>query len=100
MLVTPSPIHRAYTPAKIVNPARATIFSIIHDDDGVCPVKNDRERIKGALLKRALGYDYEEKEIVGDPSGKPIKVKVLKRHAPPDMSAIREVLRRMDQDNW
>ena len=48
---------------------------------------NEELSLKEALLKSALGYDYEEtiKEAVKD--GKP-KVKIIKRHAQPNPKSI------------
>lgn len=48
--------------------------------------------MKESLLKRAQGYEYEEKEVIlNAKSGKPEKVKVVKRHMPPDMKAIEQI---------
>lgn len=45
-----------------------------------------------ALLKRALGYDYEEKstevEISAEGVPTPTKIKTTKKHIPPDIAAI------------
>jgi len=60
----------------------------------------DKEKVKEALLKRAIGYDYEEKEMVADKNGNSGKVKITKRHVPPDMAAIRTVLAKMDNNKW
>lgn len=50
--------------------------------------------MKESLLKRAQGYEYEEKEVIlNAKSGKPEKVKVVKRHMPPDMKAIEQLIR-------
>jgi len=45
----------------------------------------DRQ-VENALLKRAMGYDYDEVEIVGDES-KPRRVRKVKKHVPPDTTA-------------
>jgi hypothetical protein len=62
--------------------------------------KNDEEKVKEALLKRAMGYEYEEKEIIADKTGKPGKIKVIKKHMPPDIEAIKLVSIRIKQGNW
>lgn len=41
-----------------------------------------------ALLKRALGYEYEETEIVATKDGKTTRVKKIKKVVPPDTKAI------------
>ena len=51
---------------------------------------SDDEKLKEALLKRALGYEYEEKEIITDLNGRPQKIKITKKHVPPDLKAIRK----------
>lgn len=61
---------------------------------------DDALKVKEALLKRATGYEYEEKEIVADKTGKPGKVKVTKKHLPPDLDAIRTVLSKIERDEW
>lgn len=54
---------------------------------------NEKERAKEALLKKAYGYEYEEKEIVIDRNGKESgKIKVIKKHMPADVSAIRTLI--------
>ncbi|MEG0874608.1 MAG: hypothetical protein RSB05_05755 [Clostridiales bacterium] len=60
----------------------------------------DKEIIKQALMKRAIGYDYEEKEVTADKAGKPQKVKVIHKHLPPDISAIKEVIKEMNRGRW
>lgn len=60
----------------------------------------DEEKIKEALLKRATGYEYEEKEVVADKTGKPGKVKITKKHMPADLEAIKLVFVKIKQDNW
>lgn len=47
-----------------------------------------KKQMKEALLKKALGYEYEEKEIILDRTGKSTgKVRVIKKQMPPDMGA-------------
>ena len=48
---------------------------------------NFDERLKEALLKKAMGYDVEEKEVIADRAGRPEKVRIRKRHIPPDKEA-------------
>lgn len=60
----------------------------------------DEQNVKEALLKRAIGYEYEEKEIVADKSGKQGKVKIIKKHIPPDLDAIRAVLSKIENKKW
>ena len=60
----------------------------------------DEEKVKEALLKRATGYDYEEKEMIADKNGVSGKVKIIKKHVPPDMDAIRAVLSKIENKKW
>lgn len=56
--------------------------------------------IKGALLKKALGYEYEEKKqyITEDESGKKKKhTEIMTRHMPPSETAAAMLLRNYDQ---
>lgn len=50
--------------------------------------KELRNNINDALLKRALGYEYEETEIIASRDGKSSKVKRIKKKVPPDTKAI------------
>ena len=45
----------------------------------------EKEALQAALLKRAIGYDYEEKKIIADKNGKPQKIEVYHKHVPPDI---------------
>jgi len=62
--------------------------------------KIDEQKVKDALLKRAIGYDYEEKEMVADKNGVSGKVKIIKKHVPPDLEAIRAVLSKIENKKW
>ena len=62
--------------------------------------KIDEQKVKEALLKRAIGYDYEEKEMVADKNGVSGKVKIIKKHVPPDLEAIRAVLSKIENKKW
>ena len=55
--------------------------------------------VENALLKRALGYDYEEviTEIYGD--GKK-HIKKVKKHMPPDVGAMVFWLKNRRRDRW
>lgn len=59
-------------------------------------------KVENALLKRALGYEYEETitEIttVGDKQQK--HVRKFKKHMPPDVGAICFWLKNRRKDNW
>lgn len=43
-------------------------------------------QVENALLKRALGYDYEETKIIVEADGKK-RVERVKKHIPPDITA-------------
>lgn len=55
--------------------------------------KQDDDQIKMALLKRALGHEIEETEIIVSKDGRPAKIKKRKRHMPPDTKAMMEYRR-------
>lgn len=55
--------------------------------------KQDDDQIKMAILKRALGYEIEETEIIVSKDGRPAKIKKRKRHVPPDTKAMMEYRR-------
>lgn len=58
--------------------------------------------IRGALLKKALGYDYEEEKRVGRKDGNGENIVVVekyKKHQPPSETAAAMLLRNYDE-NW
>lgn len=62
--------------------------SIVTDD-------NELKKVKNALLKRAIGYVYEEEsEEYGVQEGKHtlVKHKITKKEVPPDLTAIKMIL--------
>ena len=61
--------------------------------------KETEQAIKDALLKRALGYEYEEKIIEARKDGSQ-KVKIVKRHIPPDAKAAERVFLLMKTGRW
>lgn len=62
---------------------------------------NVNEQIQSALLKRATGYEVEEKEIILDKNKKDTgKVKVIKKHIPPDVNAIKTVRNMLERGQW
>ena len=64
-------------------------------------VSSDRDDIKAALLKRALGYEVEEREIILDKNKQDSgRVKVIKKHIPPDPKAIEIVRKLIDTGRW
>ena len=59
--------------------------------------------VENSLLKRALGYDYEEKitEVRDLPDGNREKyIKTIKKHVPPDVGAIIFWLKNRRADKW
>ena len=44
-------------------------------------------QVENALLKRALGFEYEETEMVASKDGKTTRVKKIKKIMPPDTTA-------------
>ena len=45
------------------------------------------QQVEGSLLKRAMGYDVEETEVIASKDGRPLKVKKTKRHVPASIEA-------------
>ena len=52
--------------------------------------KSKEQAIKDALLKRALGYEYEEKIIEARKDGSQ-RMRIVKKHVPPDPRAAERV---------
>ena len=55
--------------------------------------------LHSTLIKRAKGFQYEEKKIVKE-SGKPVREEIYTRTALPDVAALNLALKNYDQDNW
>lgn len=58
------------------------------------------DKVEQALLKRALGYEYEETEIVASKDGKTSRVKKIKKEVPPDTTAIIFWLKNRNPKKW
>lgn len=63
-------------------------------------MQNNEIEIKKALLRRALGYDYEEKVVEATKDGKQSKVRIFKKHVPPDVKALERVLDEINHGRW
>ncbi len=61
--------------------------------------KSKEQAVKDALLKRALGYEYEEKIVEARKDGSQ-KVKIVKKHVPPDPKAAERVFLLMKTGKW
>lgn len=59
----------------------------------------NEQAIKDALLKRALGYDYEEKIIDARKDGSQ-RMRIVKKHMPPDAKAAERVYLLMKTGRW
>ena len=57
------------------------------------------EQLKEVLWRLATGYDVEEQEAVQGKNGVE-KVKIRKRHIPPDLKALNQVQRMMKLGQW
>lgn len=66
--------------------------------------KSLKDNLKKALEKRALGYEYEEKIIFArkDDDGNPkdARMKIIKKHIPPDPQAIKQIREEMRLGRW
>lgn len=69
-------------------------------------IKSSRETVvedlRGALLKRALGFEYEEqKTYIKVEDGKEVKyTEITRKQALPDVAAINLSLKNYDKENW
>ena len=63
-------------------------------------IQTDKIQIKEALLKRALGYEYEEKIVEAKRDGTQGKVKIFKKHIPPDPKSIAIICRMISSGQW
>lgn len=54
--------------------------------------QQEDQALKEALMKKALGYDYEEKVIEARKDGTQ-RVKIIKKHVPPDPKAAETICR-------
>jgi hypothetical protein len=55
--------------------------------------------LQDALRKRAVGYDYEEQEICQGKGGES-KVRIVRKHVPPDTTAIRMIREMIELGEW
>lgn len=51
------------------------------------------------LIKLATGYEYEEREIIATRDGNE-RVKIIKRHMPPDQKVIRKIQTLRELGQW
>ena len=58
------------------------------------------KELQDALIKRALGYDYDERRMVGGKNGSAEKVEIIHRHMPPDIAAIKRIQFLMTIGEW
>lgn len=61
--------------------------------------------VEKSLYNRACGYDYEEQETIVELNSKngeqkPVRIRKLKRHIPPDTAAAFIWLKNRDRENW
>lgn len=64
---------------------------------GKAPVDTE---VENALLKRCLGYEYNERHIETDSEGKPIKQRVIRKVCLPDVDAIKFWLSKRKRREW
>lgn len=57
-------------------------------------------KVEEALLKAALGYEYEETEVIASKDGRNSRVKKIKRVVPPDTTAIIYWLKTRNPSKW
>lgn len=54
--------------------------------------------LEESLIRRAMGYDVEETEVVATKDGRPIKVRKTKRHIPGSIEACKLLIRYRKQN--
>jgi len=62
--------------------------------------ENEKDLLKAALFKLAMGYEYEEKIVEADKDSRVKAVKIVKKYAPPDLKALEHVLLLMKCGKW
>lgn len=90
--------------AKKLGITRQTLWKYTNDNvDIFNAIKRGREdltiELRSALIKKAIGYEYEEREYYTDDNGKKRMKKVVK-YSHPDVAAINLALKNYDRDNW
>lgn len=59
-----------------------------------------RNQMEDRLVARAMGYDYEEQDVVRDEEDNIIKTITKKKKMPPNMNALTFYLRKRDPERW
>ena len=94
--------------AEILSVSKATITNWKRDyPDFLASIKRGKDiydcsNVEKSLLKRALGYDYEETTVeVSEVDGVKRKIqKVIKKHVAPDVTACFGWLQNRNKDRW
>lgn len=55
--------------------------------------------LKSTLIKKARGFEYEEKKIIKE-NGVIIREEINVKYSPPDVAAINLALKNYDRENW
>ena len=55
--------------------------------------------LKGALIKKAKGFQYEEKKVIKE-AGKIVREEITTKTSTPDVAALNLLLKNYDKDNW
>lgn len=70
----------------------------------LCQAKKEKQiadfEVEDSLFKRAIGYEVEEAEVVASKDGRPTRVKKIKRHIPPDVTAAIFWLKNRQPKRW
>lgn len=90
--------------AKRLGITRQTLWKYTNDNADIFnAIKRGREdltiELRSALIKKAMGYEYEERKYYTDESGKKRMEKTVK-YSHPDVAAINLALKNYDRDNW
>lgn len=60
-----------------------------------------KKEMRELLLKKARGFEIEEKEIILDKNKKDTgRVKITKKYIPPDTNAIKTIIRLKQSGEW
>ena len=55
--------------------------------------------LRSSLIRRAKGFQYEEKKTVKE-AGQPVREEIYIRTALPDVAALNLLLKNYDKENW
>lgn len=61
---------------------------------------SEDKSLKEAMLKLAIGYEYEEKIIEAKKDGTPAKIRIIKKQMPPNYEVIKKIRYLKSKGKW